>query len=236
MAKRKNIEKLELLSLDRDINESIGDYAVRCLEYNIVTMNIKPGVFISEQAVSNELKISRTPIREAFYRLEKSGFIEIYPQVGTMISLIDINLIDETSFMRMVLEKEIVKIVIENFTDSYYDKIKKNIDSYSKNIKSNNPYKLLEIDNKFHEMLFKIANKINVYNWLKDYIKHFNRARVFNILEMDRNRTLLEHRELLDSIKNKDVKKSMNIIEHHLTNVHNDLLFLKDKFPDYFKK
>ena len=38
----------------------------------------------------------------------------------------------------------------------------------------------------------------------------------------------------VDSIKNQDVKKSMNIIEHHLTNVHNDLLFLKDKFPDFF--
>ena len=81
MAKSKNNNADNIIVLERDINEPIGDYAVRCLEYNITTMNLVPGTFISEKIISEMLSISRTPIREAFSRLEKINLIEIIADV-----------------------------------------------------------------------------------------------------------------------------------------------------------
>ena len=117
MPKVKNNNADNLIILDREINEPIGDYAVRCLEYNIINMTLLPGTFISEKIVSEILSISRTPIREAFSRLEKINLIEIYPQKGTRVSLIDTSIVEETSFMRMVLEKEIIKMVCKNHSE-----------------------------------------------------------------------------------------------------------------------
>ena len=53
MPKTKNNNADNLIILDREINEPIGDYAVRCLEYNIINMTLLPGTFISEKIVSS---------------------------------------------------------------------------------------------------------------------------------------------------------------------------------------
>ncbi|WP_028330650.1 GntR family transcriptional regulator [Brachyspira alvinipulli] len=235
MAKSKNNNADNLIILDREINEPIGDYAVRCLEYNIINMNLTPGTFISEKIVSEALSISRTPIREAFSRLEKMNLMKIYPQKGTRVSLIDASIVEETSFMRMVLEKEIIKIVCKDCSEKDIKLIKKNIDTYEKNINTDKLYNLLNLDNEFHEILFLIADKKLIYNLIIDSIKHFNRVRIFNIIEMDRNRTLTEHKNILEYIKEKNIKKILPLIESHLTHVKDDMIFLKSKFPEYFK-
>lgn len=235
MPKMKNNNADNLIILEREVNEPIGDYAVRCLEYNIISMNLMPGTFISEKIVSEILSISRTPIREAFSRLEKMNLTEIYPQKGTMVSLIDTDIVEETSFMRMVLEKEIIKIVCREHTQKDIIKLKKNINLYEKKINTNKLYELLNIDNDFHQILFLIANKNLIYNLIKDSINHFNRARIFNMIEMDRNRTLMEHKDILLYIKEKNLNKILPLIESHLTHVRDDLVYLKGKFPEYFK-
>lgn len=234
MAKLKNNNADNLIILDREINEPIGDYAVRCLEYNIINMTLLPGTFISEKIVSEVLSISRTPIREAFSRLEKINLIEIYPQKGTRVSLIDTTVVEETSFMRMVLEKEIIKIVCKNHIEKDLKLISKNIEQYEKHINTNKFYELLKLDNEFHEILFSIADKKLTFSLIKDSIKHFNRARIFNIIEMDRTRTLAEHKNILILIKERNIKKLVSVMELHLTHVKNDMVFLKNKFPQYF--
>lgn len=244
MAKLKNYDNnlKKVTVLQRKENEPISDYASRVIEYNIINMFLAPGTFISEKIISEILNISRTPVREAFSRLEKINFIEIYPQKATRVSLIDINIIDEMSFMRRTLEKEIIKIVCNKRTEKDLELLNDNIDKYKKNIKNNDLYKLLDIDNNFHKILFLIDNKKLAYNIVKDSMKHLNRARIFNIIEMDknetltnRNRTLKEHQDILQAVKERNSKKAVSLIETHLTHVTEDLKLLKIKFPDYFK-
>ena len=228
-----NLKKFKTLKKEK--NESIGDYAVRVIEYNIINMSLPPGTFVSEKIISDMLDISRTPVREAFARLEKANFIEIYPQKASRVSLIDIDIIDETSFMRRTLEKEIIKIVCDKCSNQELKLLSDNVYQYRKNMKNDDLYKLLNIDNNFHEILFSIANKNLTYSIVKDSIKHFNRARIFNIMEMDRSRILKEHQDIFQAIKEKNSKKAVSLIETHLTHVTEDLKLLKNKFPNYFK-
>ena len=235
-----NLKKFKALKKEK--NESVGDYAVRVIEYNIINMSLPPGTFISEKIISDMLDISRTPVREAFSSLEKVNFIEIYPQKASRVSLIDIDIIDETSFIRRTLEKEIIKTVCEKHSVEDLNLLSDNISQYKKNIKDDDLYKLLNIDNNFHKILFLIANKKLTYSIVEDSMKHINRARIFNIIEMDknktltnRNRTLKEHQDIFQAIKEKNSKKAISLIETHLTHVTEDLEFLKSKFPNYFK-
>lgn len=221
--------------LDKEKKESIGNYAVRNIEYNIINMHLAPGDFISEKKISDVLKISRTPIRESFSKLEKAHLMEIYPQKGTMVSLIDIEIIEETRFLRSVLEKEIIKIACENHSEKDIKLLNENLNAYKKIIKTDKIYEMLKKDDEFHNILFKIANKEFTYDFLKDAMQHFNRARIFHLKEMDRKRTLLEHAEIIKAIKNSDTKKSSEIMDMHLTHVREDLKYLKEKYPKYFK-
>ena len=52
------------------------------LEYEIVTLKIKPEETISENQLCKRFGISRTPVRAALQRLEQNGFVQIIPCKG----------------------------------------------------------------------------------------------------------------------------------------------------------
>jgi DNA-binding GntR family transcriptional regulator len=69
--------------------ETLTERAYRLIEEQIVTLRLRPGDVLSEQILSANLKIGRTPIREALQRLAREGLIAILPRKGILVS--DIN-------------------------------------------------------------------------------------------------------------------------------------------------
>jgi DNA-binding GntR family transcriptional regulator len=69
-----------------EVVETLTDRAYRQLEEMIVTLRLLPGDVLSEQSLSEELGIGRTPIREALQRLSREGLITILPRKGILVS------------------------------------------------------------------------------------------------------------------------------------------------------
>jgi DNA-binding GntR family transcriptional regulator len=65
---------------------TLTEQAYRELEEQIVTLRLKPGEFLSEYALSESLRIGRTPIREALQRLAREGLVTILPRKGILVS------------------------------------------------------------------------------------------------------------------------------------------------------
>ncbi len=68
---------------------SLTDKAYQELEELIVTLRLQPGEVLSETALSEQLKIGRTPIREALQRLTREGLVIILPRKGILVSEIN---------------------------------------------------------------------------------------------------------------------------------------------------
>jgi DNA-binding GntR family transcriptional regulator len=66
--------------------ESLGDFAYRALRDAIRAGRIAPGPHIRELDVARWLKISRTPVREAFHRIISEGLLTIGPWNGVMVA------------------------------------------------------------------------------------------------------------------------------------------------------
>ena len=79
------------------------------LKSRIIHNLINPGEPLNEGVLSKELKISKTPIREALQQLEKEGFIETVPVKGAFVSMISIQDIRELFEIREVLECEVIR-------------------------------------------------------------------------------------------------------------------------------
>ena len=105
---------MELKIVEKHEYENSKNYIYRILKANIMSLFLKPGEKISEAELQEIFKTSRSPIREALVKLEKENLIEIFPQKGTKVSLIDLNLVDDTLFMRKILESEVMKLVLES--------------------------------------------------------------------------------------------------------------------------
>ncbi|WP_300670729.1 GntR family transcriptional regulator [Desulfoluna sp.] len=68
------------------ISENLSDRIATYLTEKIVRLKLAPGERILEQTISDELGVSRSPIREAIRILEKSGLVEIIPRCGARVS------------------------------------------------------------------------------------------------------------------------------------------------------
>ena len=75
--------------INRDKDGSLTDQAYQELEERIVTLQLQPGEVRSETALSEQLGIGRTPIREALQRLAREGLILILPRKGILVSEIN---------------------------------------------------------------------------------------------------------------------------------------------------
>lgn len=81
--------------LTKKADESSRQYVRRCLLYNIVNVEIKPGERIIEKEYCDLFQVSRTPIREAVLDLHKSHLIDVMPKRGTFVSYIDEERVEE---------------------------------------------------------------------------------------------------------------------------------------------
>ena len=223
-----------LVVLERERYESTRDYAIRCLSYNIVNLHLKPGQLVSESIISELLELSRTPVREAFFDLSKSGLLKIMPQRGTRVAHIDLDLVEEARFARWAIERCIVQQLTETRTDYDIVELKNNLEKQLACQEAKDAQQLLEIDNTFHKLLFRFCQKESVYNYLKRLRVHFDRVRKLNIERMDMARIINDHTELTNAIEAQDKTKSLEVIDRHLTRVIDDLHYLKLQYPDYF--
>jgi DNA-binding GntR family transcriptional regulator len=71
------------------------DYVYEKIKRKIISWEYPPLSHISEDEIQRELEVSRTPVREALQKLEKEGFLYVYPRKGTIVSEVSSTLIDE---------------------------------------------------------------------------------------------------------------------------------------------
>ena len=135
--------------------ETGREYVLRVLKDNIVRLELEPGSRISENELAAEIGVSRTPVREALIELSKSKIVEIYPQKGSYVSLIDWDLVEEAQFMRLTLEKGVIRLACEGIEEEKLRGLEKNVKLQQFYVENSEPDELLELDNQFHKELFE---------------------------------------------------------------------------------
>lgn len=164
---------------ERHYAETAREYARRMLKENIISMDLKPGAMVSENELAAQLGLSRTPVREALMDMSQYGVVDVMPQRGSRISLIDYNLVEEARFARQVLEVAILPIVCENAVPAQIAQLRQNVrfQQLSQEPGMSGSFDLMELDNDFHRLLFHIAQKDNTMRMLEGMTIHFDRVR-----------------------------------------------------------
>ena len=215
--------------------ETGREYSLRVLEENIVMLELEPGSRISENELASEIGVSRTPIREALIELSKSKIVKIYPQKGSYVSLIDWELVEEALFMRLTLEKAVVRLACQGIEEEKIQELEKNVKLQKFYIDNNEAGELLELDNQFHKELFAITNKIHIYRLMSVMMLHFDRLRTLRTKAVDQRYVIEDHLKILEAIRNKRPLEGEQVMERHLTRYIIDEKIVKEKYPQYFE-
>lgn len=219
---------------EKQAKETNRDYALRVIRENIINLELVPGSMISEQDIANELNLSRTPVHEAMQELASTKIIEILPQRGSHVSLIDMALVDEANFMRATIESAITEMACSMATDEDIQALEENVNLQEFYFTKNNREKIMELDNAFHEMMYKISNKMQCFYMVKLMNIHYDRIRELNLRSFNPERIIEEHKEILDCFKNKDSKKAKTSILKHLERHYTQEDEIRKKYPEYF--
>ena len=227
--------KIELL--EKNVYETIKNYTYRVLRSNIIDLNLKPGESISENEIANNLNVSRTPVREAFSLLVSENLLEIYPQKGTKVSYINLKRVEEARFMRLKLEQAVIELACNDFPEKYLFDLESNINQQQFCLLKKNYTCAFNLDNSFHELIFKACKKDRIWNAIHFMNGDFDRIRALNIISsMNMDTVVNQHKRIIDAIKAKDSKLGVKIVGEHLTKVNDDKRILLSEYPKYFKE
>jgi DNA-binding GntR family transcriptional regulator len=202
----------------------------------IIKFRLLPGDKISEKEISEKFKVSRTPVRESFIQLSQDGLLEIYPQKGTCVSLIDLNLVEEARFMREHLEVAVIQLACENFPQEKLFSLEMNLKMQEMCMKEKNYEKLFQLDEEFHQTIFDGCKKENIWNVIQSMNMHFKRLRMLRLAtNLDWDGIIHQHLLLVEAIRNKEPEVAVKIMKEHLTMVIFDKETLRKEYPTYFK-
>lgn len=213
------------------------------LKEEILHLELPPGSTISEIETAEKYHISRTPVRDAFKRLEREGLLEIHPHIGTFISLIDLHAVSDILYIREVLEFSILSDLAQIYNNSHDLHLRLLLQNQKNLLESDLSAEALSrafihSDNEFHTALFEAAGKKNIIRFLYTYNSEYERFRTFINFngKEDLYKLYESHLKILDCMLKKDLAALKECIRHHLYDGFTSSNDIIRKSPEFFKQ
>jgi len=205
---------LNIGSLERiNLAESVADV----LRQSIINGKITAGTHLIENELSQQLNVSRGPLREAFRILEAEGLLESHPGRGVYVAQPSERFICESYSLRNLLEEEALKLAIQKRTDQDLIHLENALKDLFEAAKIGNQKGVLDLDIAFHRQIWKIADHQLITASLDEIIAHQKMyiAVQTNIFE-DLLEGVSDHQIILESLRNKNEALGREVLKKHL--------------------
>lgn len=201
----------------------LSEKAYHLIKDQIVTLQLPPLSIIDEQALRAELKLGRTPIREALHRLAAEGLVIIAPRRGMFVADISLTDLAKIFELRMALEGFCARVASERITPEQISRMKSTLSDLGDATK-NNAKTLMEMDVHFHELLYEAADN----KFLDDTLKrlHALSLRLWYLV-LDRIENVAEaieqHRNIVAALEDHDGDLAEVLIREHIADFQREI-------------
>lgn len=175
------------------------------------------GEKIKENQIATELRVSRTPIREAFKLLENEGLIDYIPNRGCFAKGFTKQDVEDIYKVREALEVLAVSWAVERMTDEDIDQLEEQSELMEFYTRKADTKKVLELNTDFHDIIYKSTGSRFLAQVLRSYKEYLDKTRksiFYNQEFLDHIQE--EHIFILNAIKNKDKDLAVAAISNHL--------------------
>ncbi|NLT47465.1 MAG: GntR family transcriptional regulator [Clostridiales bacterium] len=177
------------------------------------------GERIKENQIAEELKVSRTPIREAFKQLEKEGLIESIPNRGSFALGLTKQDVKDIYAVRAAVEVLAVEWAIPRISDEEILRLRDAFERMEFYTGRQDSKKVLELNKTFHEIIYSASGSRFLTQILKSYQEYVEKTRKATVYCSDNLPIILEeHRGILEAIQDKNKAKAVQRISAHLSN------------------
>ena len=210
--------------VQKDVQKDAKNYSLPGWVFNKLREDILTGKYeeheeLKEKAIGSELGVSRTPVREALRQLELEGLVTIIPNKGAYVTGISEKDIHDIFVIRSYLEGLCAKWACEHISKEQLEQLEEVVYLSEFHAKKEHHQKILELDNKFHQLIYEASHSKILNHVLTDFHYYVKRVRKITLASSTRvHDSNKEHAAILEAIKEKNCKEAELLATQHLTN------------------
>ncbi|MCP4023104.1 MAG: GntR family transcriptional regulator [Desulfobacteraceae bacterium] len=197
--------------------KSLGEDVFEYLRTSIIDQEIKPGSRLVESKLADMMGISRTPIREAFHKLEREDWIRKNKNGGFKVVALSREEIEETFGIRAVLEAYAARLAAVNHIQKDLAPLEKKIAQYQDHLEKGTTEQLMKTNTEFHDQLYALSKSpklIKMINTLRAQISRYRQI----ILTQEKLAMVSneDHHKMMEAIKNREEDYVEQLVRKHI--------------------
>ena len=174
---------------------------------------------LKEKTIGEELGVSRTPVREALRQLELEGLVTIIPNRGAFVEGISKDDIQDIYEIRSLFEGLCAKKAVTGITEKELEELEENLYLTEFHIQKEHYEQILELDNRFHEILYEASKSKMLKHVLSDFHHYVERVRKVSLSGTKRAKeSNEEHKRIVEALKAHDAEKAQQLANQHIMN------------------
>ncbi len=185
----------------------------------ILTLELEPGLAISEASLMKGYGWGRTPLREAIQRLAEQSLLQIVPRQGVVVTALSVfDFAEMMDAMSMVIGPA-AALACERLTDGELDQLDKVVNTSESAADNGDFIKVSHLDFEFHRILAEATGNRH----LSRYLLHLHQmATRFNFAAWKRDRNAVpsidEHQQIVEIMRKRDVEGAKSAMRAHIEN------------------
>ncbi len=215
------------------MNRETSTFQQQAYDYvhnQIINLGFKPGEYITDAQIAEKLGISRTPVREAFQRLEKEGLLVNEARKGWQVYTLDLEDIHEIFELKIAIEGMLVRKAAACQDQRLRADLLEALDDMKKAAEIKDPDLWLKSDIHLHNILFLMANNERAERIIENLNDQWHRLRLGYVALQGRTKTSIgEHEAFVQSVIAGDGEAAERQMREHLTRVRDDLIELVER-------
>lgn len=202
-------------SIERGGGIALGEAVFRSLCDALQAGTYRAGDRLREEEVARRLRVSRTPVREAFGRLAARGFVEPAGGRGLIVRSLDIGEVLELYAMREILEGAAARLAAEHASKPEIEALR-DLDA-AFDAHDADPAAMARLNRAFHEAIVRAARNRyldTALGELQDWISLLG-ATTFTVTDRPLS-SRKEHQGIVNAIAAHDPEKAEKLARAHI--------------------
>lgn len=213
-----------------------GESVYDRLRHLIVTLTLAPGTAINRAELQATFGLSSTPVRDALTRLGEEGLVEIVPQSGTRVSLIDIAAARQAQFLRRAVEQEAVRLVAALPDKDFEPELRDLLDAQTLRAAAGDVEGFDALDRAFHRRLLELAGAPDLHALVRARCGHIDRIRRLHLpVRGKAEEVVRDHARILKAIVAGNAVKAQARVRDHLARSLAYVETLRAAHPGFFR-
>jgi DNA-binding GntR family transcriptional regulator len=207
--------------------QTIASMTVVALRERILRGDYPEGEPLRQDAVADELGVSRIPVREALRQLEAEGLVTFNPHRGAVVSTLSLEEIDELFELRADIESDLLARAIPKMTTEQFERATDLLDEFQDALRAGEATRWGPLNWHFHAALYAPACRNFTMGVLQKLHQHSDRYfRMQVLLAHGGMRANEEHRAIAAAVQEKDVRTACRLMREHILGAGSSLIEL----------